>query len=67
MTIKVGKPQAKPDTPSHVRGVLQGNKGPREKQRGHLPGGRASAERSTAINAADENPIDPRMPNLSPA
>jgi hypothetical protein len=34
---------------------------------GHKPDGRSTAERSTGIAAADRQPIDPRMPNLSPA
>jgi hypothetical protein len=65
--IKVGKPDAKPDTPAHVRGVHEGNEGPYEKQRGHLPDGRVTSERSTGINPKAHNPIDPRMPNLPPA
>ncbi len=64
--IKVGKPDVKPDLPSHTRGVRQGNEGRYEKQAGHLPDGRATAERSTGINAGARNPIDPRSPNLSP-
>jgi hypothetical protein len=64
--IKVGKPQVKPDTPAHTKGVREGNKGPREKSGGHLPDGTSTAERSTGINAKDENPIVPGMPNLSP-
>ena len=31
------------------------------------PDGTSTAERSTGINAAAREPIDPRMPNLSPA
>ena len=34
---------------------------------GHLPDGTATAERSTGIDAAGREPIDPRMPNLPPA
>jgi hypothetical protein len=34
---------------------------------GHLPDGKATAERSTSINAGKRNPIDPNSPNLSPA
>jgi len=60
--IKVGKPQVKPDTPSHVKGVHEAP-GPREKQAGHLPDGTSTAERSTGINPKDENPIAPGMPN----
>lgn len=66
--MKVGKRQVKPDDPVHVKGVKQGNStGNYEKQAGHLPDGRSTAERSTGINAKARNPIDPRMPNLPPA
>jgi hypothetical protein len=57
----------KMDTPTHVRGTYQGNQpGAYEKMSGHLPDGRSTAERSTGINPAKRDPIDPRMPNLSP-
>jgi hypothetical protein len=53
--------------PSHVKGIRMGNQpGSYEKQAGNLPDGRATAERSTGINAGDRDPIDPRMPNLPP-
>ncbi|MDX6593974.1 MAG: hypothetical protein QOJ13_3170 [Gaiellales bacterium] len=65
-TLKVGKPDVKPDTPSHTPGVHEGNVGPYEAQAGHLEDGRSTAERSTGVNAGPRNPIDPRMPNLSP-
>jgi hypothetical protein len=66
--LKVGKPDVSPDTPAHTPGIQMGNsKGNYEKQAGHLPDGRSTAERSTGINAKDHGPIDPRMPNLSPA
>jgi hypothetical protein len=65
--IKTGKPDTKPDTPSHVEGVKQGNaKGNYEKSAGHLADGRSTAERSTGISPSKHGPIDPRMPNLSP-
>ena len=67
MRIRVGKPDVRPDDPAHTRGVRQGNEGPFDKQRGHLPDGRATAERSTGINPSMRNPIDPSMPNLPPA
>jgi hypothetical protein len=58
----------KPDAPTHVKGIKQGNaKGNYASQTGHKPDGRSTAERSTGINAKAENPIDPSMPNLSPA
>jgi hypothetical protein len=58
----------KPDMPSHVKGTPMGNStGSYEKMPGHNPDGTSTAERSTGINPAAEEPIDPRMPNLSPA
>ena len=55
------------DAPAHTPGVRQGNsKGNYESQAGHLADGRSTAERSTGINAKKREPIDPRMPNLSP-
>jgi hypothetical protein len=66
--LRLGKPDVKPDKPSHTPGVKQGNSpGNYESQPGHLPDGRSTAERSTGINAKARDPIDPRMPNLSPA
>jgi len=66
--IKVGKPDVAPDAPAHTPGIPQGNsRGNYEKQAGHLPDGRATAERSTGINPKSRDAIDPRMPNLSPA
>lgn len=65
---RVGRPDTRITAPSHTPGVREGNEpGGYLKQRGHLPDGRSTAERSTGINAATRNPIDPRMPNLSPA
>jgi hypothetical protein len=65
--LKVGKPDVSPDLPSHTPGVNQGNaEGNYEKMAGHLPDGRATAERATGVNAEGREPIDPRMPNLSP-
>jgi hypothetical protein len=65
--IKVGKPDVKPDAPAHVRGVHEGNKGPTEKQAGFKEDGRSTAARSTGIRPEAHDPIDPAMPNLSPA
>jgi len=66
--MRVGKRKTKPDKAGHIKGINQGNStGNYEKQAGHLPDGRATAERSTGINAQARNPIDPRMPNLPPA
>jgi hypothetical protein len=71
--LRVGKRQGWPTMPSHVRGVRQGNApGNIEREAGILQDpkdrrfARGTAERSTGINAKARNPIDPRMPNLSP-
>jgi hypothetical protein len=65
--LTTGRPDVSPDTPSHVPGVHQGNAlGNYESMPGHLPDGRSTAERSTGVNPSRHDPIDPRMPNLSP-
>lgn len=65
-TVKTGRGPA-PDMPAHTPGTKSGNsKGNYEKQKGHLPDGRSTAARSTGINPKAREPIDPRMPNLSP-
>jgi hypothetical protein len=65
--LRVGKPDVDPDAPAHRAGIKQGNAtGRYERMAGHYPDGRSSAERSTGINAKEAEPIDPRMPNLSP-
>jgi hypothetical protein len=65
--FKRGDQDAKPDTPGHIRGVRMGNEpGGYERAAGHLPDGTSSARRSTGINADERDPIDPRMPSLSP-
>jgi hypothetical protein len=66
--LKRGKYDKPTDAPAHVKGIKQGNStGNYEKQDGHLADGRATAEKSTGINASARQPIDPRMPNLPPA
>lgn len=66
--VKTGRPDVAHDDPSHVAGILQGNsRGSYEKQDGHLPDGRSTARRSTGVNSEGREPIDPSMPNLSPA
>jgi hypothetical protein len=56
------------DKPTHVKGIKQGNSsGNYEKQGGHNPDGTSTAVRSTGIGPAASEPIDPSMPNLSPA
>jgi hypothetical protein len=69
--IVVGKPDTSPSKPSHQAGVRQGNqvKGGRKmaaRDNGRFAGD-ATAGRSTGINARDREPIDPRMPKLTPA
>ena len=65
--LRVGKPDVDPDAPAHRAGVRQGNQtGSYESMKGHHPDGRSTAKRSTGINAKEAEPIDPRMPNLSP-
>lgn len=67
MTIRTGKADIDTKSLGHTPGVRQGNsKGNYESMDGHLPDGRATSERSTGINPKAANPIDPRMPNLSP-
>ena len=66
-TIRTGKPDVDPSLPAHTPGVNQGNStGNYDSMPGHLPDGRSTAERSTGINPGKREPIDPRMPNLSP-
>lgn len=65
--IKVGKPDTHIESPAHVDGVRQGNQpGGYDQQPGHYPDDRSDAQRSTGVDAKNRNPIDPRMPNLSP-
>lgn len=68
LNLRIGKPDVKQDAPSHTPGIKAGNDlGSYEKSAGHKPDGRSTAERSTGINAKGMEPIDPSMPNLSPA
>ncbi len=65
--LLVGEAQVHPSKPTHVPGIQQGNSpGHYEKSPGHLPDGRSTARRSTGILAKKHEPIDPRMPNISP-
>ena len=58
----------RPDLPSHTPGIKQGNsRGNYDRMAGHKPDGTSTAERSTGIDPKAREPIDPRMPNLSPA
>jgi hypothetical protein len=65
--LRVGKPDVQVDLMAHTPGVREGNaKGNYESMEGHLPDGRSTSRRSTGVNAPAEDPIDKRMPNLSP-
>lgn len=66
--VDTGKAHTGMDKPTHVKGVKAGNSvGNYAKQIGHKPNGKATSERSTGVNAGAAGPIDPSMPNLSPA
>jgi hypothetical protein len=72
--LRVGQAQTSPARPTHVAGVREGNKlGAIHHQAGlhqdpEDPGiATSSAARSTGINPRARDPIDPRMPKLSPA
>jgi hypothetical protein len=65
-TIRIGKPQARPDTPTTVRGIGRGNEGPRKRQPGHHRDGTADSRRSTGIHWKKHNAISKVMPNLPP-
>jgi hypothetical protein len=66
--LGIGRRVPPVDLTAHTPGIGQGNaKGNYERQGGHLPDGTSTAERSTGINSQRRDPIDPRMPNLSPA
>jgi hypothetical protein len=56
--IRVGKPHVRPDAPSHVSGVHEGNeRGAYESEAGFHPDGTADARRSTGIRPKDHNPM----------
>jgi hypothetical protein len=65
--VRTGAKHTGVDKPTHVKGIKQGNsRGNYDRQPGHNEDGTSSAERSTGIDAASSQPIDPSMPNLSP-
>ncbi len=65
--IRTGRPDVRQDAPSHVAGIREGNEpGALARMPGHFPDGRVTARRSTGVNPKQEDPIDPRMPNLPP-
>jgi hypothetical protein len=66
--VRTGAKHTGTDRPTHVKGVMQGNSsGSYEKQAGHNPDGTSTAKRSTGVSSSSSEPIDPSMPNLSPA
>jgi len=53
---------------THVKGIKTGNaRGNYESMPGHKADGTSTQARSTGVCASEREPIDPRMPNLSPA
>lgn len=65
--VDTGAGGVPPDLPAHTPGIQQGNaSGSYDKMVGHNPDGTSTAKRSTGVNAKAHEPIDPRMPNLSP-
>lgn len=69
--ITVGKPDTEQDASSHSVGVREGNARSRiTRERGIEKAGRfmaaATPRRSTGINPRARQPIDPRMPVLTP-
>jgi hypothetical protein len=65
--IRVGRPQVRPDTPTHVPGIKQGNAtGHYKKERGFNEDGTVDARRSTGIMPRRHDAILKIMPNLPP-
>jgi hypothetical protein len=66
--VTTGRPYTGQDKPTHVKGTKSGNAvGNYTKMKGHNPDGTSTAARSTGVSIPQEEPIDPSMPNLSPA
>ena len=64
--LRIGAQHTEIHNPTHVKGIKEGNAlGNYEKMAGHKPDGSSTAARSTGV--ASTEPIDPSMPNLSPA
>jgi hypothetical protein len=64
--VKTGAEHTGIDKPTHVKGIKEGNAlGNYEKMAGHNPDGTSTAARSTGVTGTE--PIDPSMPNISPA
>lgn len=68
--LTTGRPRVRTSSPSHIRGVHEGNRtGSLRRQKGVHSRGEsavASARRSTSIRPDDCEPIDTRMPKLTP-
>ncbi len=68
--IKVGKRDIDPMRPTHIRGVREGNAVGNMAEDDSLEpdgeGARGTARRSTGISPKSHEPIDPKMPKLSP-
>ncbi len=62
--IRVGTPDARPDSSAHVEGVEQGNQ--RRRQAGIRRDGKADARRSTGIRPRQHQPILPILPKIPP-
>jgi hypothetical protein len=66
LKVSTGAKHTGIDKPTHTKGINQGNAlGNYDKMDGHRPDGTSTAARSTGVTATE--PIDPSMPNLSPA
>ena len=69
--LKTGRPDTTPSRPSHIRGIRAGNqRGSMKKEQGLREAGEAAfatGRRLTGINADAREPIDQRMPKLTPA
>jgi hypothetical protein len=72
--LRVGKAATRPAQPTHVAGVREGNKlGAIHRQAGlhqdpdNPSFATCSGARSTGINPNARDPIDPRMPRLTPS
>lgn len=68
--IVVGERDVDPTSPSHVRGVHEGNwplrAWRRKVAKGTAPTISGAPRRSTGISPNRHGPIDPRMPRLTP-
>jgi hypothetical protein len=70
--VKVGKAKVKPTTPTHILGTRQGNqvhalsrtRGLHKRKGGKMV--KATASRSTGVNALFRNSIVPGAPRLTP-